>query len=292
MRNLIKKIINRYFNIGLKSFKLESCANTTTKIAQLNLYLNYKKMLENEHFLPKLQEVGFKCFSQFEEDGLILFIFAIIGENNKIFIDIGSGDGINSNCANLAINWGWFGLFLDGNAESIVNGKKYYNDHPNTWACPPKFCNAFLKAENINKVISDQGFSGEVDFLSIDIDGNDFWIFNALTCISPRVVMIEAHVEFGYNSIVVPYNPDYVYPGSIHPDYHGASVPAMKKLFKSKGYRLVGSNAYGFNLIFIREDICGVHFPEITVEELLGHPRNLERMKKFEIVSNLEYIYI
>lgn len=241
---------------------------------------------------PNLKEVGFTCFSQFDEDGLLLYIFALIGFNSKVFIDIGAGDGINSNCANLAMNWGWTGLFIDGNPNSIAQGENYYSKHPNTWAYPPKFLNAFIKAENINELISGQGISGEIDFLSIDIDGNDYWIFKALNCISPRVVMIETHIELGMNAIVVPYDPNYTYPSSIHPDYFGASAPAMVKLFKEKGYRLIGSNSYGFNLIFMREDEGKEYFPEITAEAVLSHPRNTERMKIFESISKLEYIHV
>jgi hypothetical protein len=104
--------------------------------------------------------------------------------------------------------------------------------------------------------------------------------------------MIETHIEFGYNSIVVPYDPNYCYPPSIHPEYHGASVPAMIKLFKEKNYRLIGSNNYGFNLIFMRNDEGEKYFPEIKAEEVLSHSRNAERMKIFEEINNLEYIYV
>lgn len=169
MKNFIKKIIKKLFNHGI-----DTRTNVETKIAQLNLYLNYQKLLQNGKYFPSLKEVGFKCFSQFEEDGLLLYIFALIGFESKIFVDIGAGDGINSNCANLALNWGLTGLFIDGNPNSIANGNEFYSKHPNTWAYPPKFLNAFIKTENINELISSKGISGEIDFLSIDIDGNDY----------------------------------------------------------------------------------------------------------------------
>jgi len=283
----IKKIIKNLFEHGI-----DTRTNAETKIAQVNLYLNYRKLLSDGGYFPSINEVGFRCFSQFEEDGLLLYIFALIGFKNKVFVDIGSGDGINSNCANLAMNWGFTGLFIDGNPNCIAHGKEFYSKHPNTWAYPPKFLNAFIKAENINGLISDNGFSGEIDFLSIDIDGNDYWIFNALNCISPRVVMIETHIELGLNAIVVPYDPNYIYPSSLHPDYFGASAPAMVKLFKEKGYRLIGSNSYGFNLIFMRNDEGEKYFPEISAKAVLSHARNIEKMKIFESISQLEYIYV
>lgn len=192
----------------------------------------------------------------------------------------------------MALNWGWTGLFIDGNSNSIGQGNEFYSKHPNTWAYPAKFLHAFIKAENINDLFSSQSISGEIDFLSIDIDGNDYWIFKALNCISPRVVMIETHIELGKDAIVVPYDPNYMYPSSIHKDYFGASAPAMVKLFKEKGYRLIGSNSYGFNLIFMRKDEGEKYFPEITAEKILTHPRNSEWPKIFEAISNLEYIHV
>jgi hypothetical protein len=292
MKRLIKKFFKEFFNLGLSDFKVNLRTNVDTKIAQLNLYHHYKELAVKGEYLPSLKEVGFRCFSQFEEDGLLLYIFALLGTKMKTFIDIGSDDGINSNCTNLVLNCGWTGLFIDGNHTSIAQGKKFYEKHPDSWAYPPKFLNAFINAENINELISSQGFTGEVDFLSIDIDGNDYWVWKALNCISPRVVMIETHIEFGYKSIVVPYDPSWKYPNSIHPNYLGASVPAMIKLFKEKGYRLIGSNNYGFNLIFLREDEGKKYFPEITAEEVLSHPRNAERMKIFEEIKNMDYIYV
>jgi len=292
MKKLIKIFIKKIFNIGLLDIKEDIRTNVVTKIAQNKLFLYYKELAAKGEFLPKLKDVGFRCFSQFEEDGLLLYIFALIGTKKKTFVDIGSGDGINSNCANLALNFGWDGLFIDGNPDNITKGLKFYLNHPNTWAYPPKFLNAFIKAENINELILGQGITGEVDFLSIDIDGNDYWIWKALNCIAPRVVMIETHIEFGFNSIVVPYDPDYCFPSKIHPEYHGASVSAMIKLFHDKNYRLIGSNNYGFNLLFMRNDEGEIYFPEIEAEEVLSHPRNKERMKMFEEIKNLEYIYV
>ena len=117
---------------------------------------------------------------------------------------------------------------------------------------------------------------GGVDLLSIDIDGNDYWIWDALTVVAPRVVIIETHVEFGMHSIVVPYNKDYCYPGK-HPEYFSASPVAMEKLGKKKGYRLVGAMNYGFNTIYIKNGIGEGILPEVPVEHILRYPRNAER---------------
>ncbi|HEX5185546.1 MAG TPA: hypothetical protein VFV86_01535 [Nitrososphaeraceae archaeon] len=107
--------------------------------------------------------------------------------------------------------------------------------------------------------------------LSIYIDGNDYWIWDALHIVSPRIVIIETFINFGERDIIVPYNSNYVFPG-IHPQYHGASPTAMVKLGRKKGYRLIGSNNLGFNFIFLRNDEGKDHFPEITIDKILLHP--------------------
>lgn len=268
--------------------QVEDKSSPHLKVAQRRLFNYYQHEISNER-LWDLSETGFRNYSQFEEDGILLYIFAAIGTTNKLFVDIGSADGINSNCANLAINFGWHGLFIDGNEHRINFGKSYYEKHPDTEAFPPKFVQAFVQQENINQIIEEQGFSGEVDLVSIDLDGNDYWIWDALSIIQPRVVIIETHVEFGLNNIVVPYDKDYSYPGK-HPDYHGASPVAMAKLAKRKGYRLVGSNLYGFNTIYVKQGVGEDILPEVSVESVLSHPRNKERYKLFEPIKDWEYI--
>lgn len=270
---LILKVRNRFY--------------PSTQITQRQLFHNYQDCGRN-NTLPKLRDTGFRVFSQFEEDGKLLFIFSVIGMNNKTFIEIGSDDGINSNSANLVFNFGWHGLFIDGNKHSIERGRKFYGKYPHPWAYPPKFACHLVKRENINQIIQEAGFSGEIGLLSVDIDGNDYWIWDALDVVHPQVVIIETHNEFGFEDIVVPYDPDYFFPGK-HPVYHGASPIAMTKLAKQKGYRLVGANDLGFNFIFIKNGIADELIPEVTVESVLKHPSAIEGFSKFEEIKDWKY---
>jgi hypothetical protein len=270
--------------------RLAAKASPYVKIAQRHLF-NYWQSELKAGRRWKLTDVGFRNYSQFEEDGILLYLFAAIGTTNRTFVDIGAGDGINSNCANLAVNFGWRGLFIDGSEGNVTKGRAYYSAHPDTWAFPPDFVNAFVRTDNINEIIEQQGLSGEIDLVSIDIDGNDYWIWQALTIIEPRVVVIETHVEFGMNSIVVPYDREYSYPGK-HPQYHGASPVAMAKLAGTKGYRLVGSNDYGFNTVYVKNGVGEDVLPEVSVESVLAHPRNLERYRLFEPISGWDYLTV
>lgn len=238
--------------------------------------------------LSPIHQNGFQNFSQFEEDGLILYLFALLGMNQKTFVEFGSDDGINSNAANLHFHHDFTGVFLDGNEKAIERGKHFYKKHGNPNTKPPEFVQGMITAENINELITKGGLSGEIGLLSIDIDGNDYWVWKAIDCISPQVVIIETHNEFGMHDIIVPYDPNYFYPGK-HPDYHGASPVAMTKLAQHKGYRLVGSNELGFNFIYVREDLLVDKVPTVEVASLLRHPSNKEAQARFEAIKDWEY---
>jgi len=146
-----------------------------------------------------------------------------------------------------------------------------------------------VNRENVNQLIESAGFKGEIGLLSIDIDGNDYWVWDAISVVDPKVVIIETHNEFGLNDIVVPYDADYSYPGK-HPIYHGASPVAMTKLANKKGYRLVGANDLGINFIFVKNGLADDLIPEVSVESLLNHPSVIEGYKTFEPIKDWEYI--
>lgn len=269
---------------------LQQKSSPATQVALQHLFQFYRQAVSaGQRF--QLADVGLQVFSQFEEDGLLLYLFAALGIKYRRFVDIGSGDGINSNCANWAVNFGWHGLFIDGDVDNIERGRRFYKDHPGTWLYPPVFIPAYVQRENINELIRKAGAAGPIDLLSIDIDGNDYWIWEALEAVDPRVVIIETHVEFGMHSIVVPYDKDYCYPGK-HPDYHGASPVAMAKLAARKGYRLVGANQYGFNTIYVKNGVGDTVVPGVSVESILAHPRNRERQKLFEPIKDWMYVNV
>jgi hypothetical protein len=288
MFQLLKQRIKDFLKYHFYILKVGNKFSPAVQIAQRQLFHYYRDLVQQGR-VPALKDTGYSVFTQFEEDGMLVFLFAVLGTTNKTFIEIGSDDGVNSNAANLILNFGWNGLFIDGNERSVRRGRHFYGKYPTHWAWPPKFVCTKVTRENINSVIEAAGFSGEVDLLCIDIDGNDYWIWEALEVVRPRVVMIETHVEFGYHNIVVPYDPDYFYPGK-HKDYHGASPVAMNRLAGKKGYRLVGANAYGFNTIYVRNDLAKELLPEVSVESVLQHPATIESFRLFEAVKDHPYV--
>jgi len=259
------------------------------KVALVDLMANLREKAVSGQSLPPFCDCGFRIFSQFEEDGYLAYLAATLELTPKLFVDIGAADGVNSNCANLAINLGWHGLFIDGDCDAIERGAQYYAAHADTNLFPPLFRQSFVTAENVNGVIGAAGFTGQIGCLSIDVDGNDCWIWNALEVVQPAVVVIESHIELGEKNLAVPYDSSFVYPGE-HPDYFGASAPAMVALGAKKGYRLVGANRYGFNLFFVRDEIHPDRVPTVSVESVLTHPRHIERLPRGKAMSGRPFV--
>jgi hypothetical protein len=95
--------------------------------------------------------------------------------------------------------------------------------------------------------------------LSIDIDGNDYWTWEAITVVNPTIVVIEYNARFGASrSVTVPYRADFVRSRAHYSMiYYGASLTALWALGRRKGYSLVGCNSAGNNAFFVRQDLLG-----------------------------------
>jgi hypothetical protein len=159
--------------------------------SQLQLKLTFQALAAAGNKLPGLDEVGFKAFSQTDEDGILLYIFSIIGATTKKAVEICAGSGIECNSANLIINHGWSGLLVDGNAELIKQGQRFYHKNRHTKLFPPTLVHSWITRDNVNEMIERTEFAGEIDLLSLDMDGVDYWIWKALEVVEPRVVVVE-----------------------------------------------------------------------------------------------------
>jgi hypothetical protein len=303
IKSKLKKSLNFLFGyFSYFSYRIALLDQSTNKTTQLLLCLKYKEFLHQKTTLPKIEDIGFGAFSQNDEDGILLYIFSLIDTVSKKCVEICAGNGIVCNTANLIINHGWNGLLFDGIGDNVKEGRKFYSRYRDTWIFPPKFVHVWIDAENVNNLIKENGFGGEIDLLSLDLDGVDYWIWKAIDCINPRVVIVEYNTILGpEKAISVPYKKDFNrfdYPNSVSiarfgPDYWGASLAAFRKLGYEKGYRLVGCNRYGFNAFFIRKDIGEDILPEISPEKCFEHPFAIERQEKgFSNVMNLNWIEV
>jgi len=164
--------------------ELAAATSPATKAALRQLFGEYRAAIAASRPLPPVTETGFRVFSEVDEDGVILFLLAAAGLDRGRFVDIGAGDCVSaSNCANLALNLGFHGLFVEADPERIEAGRRFYARRPDTRTHPPLTVQSFVSRENVDDVIAGAGFDGEIDVLSIDIDGNDFWVWEAISAV-------------------------------------------------------------------------------------------------------------
>ncbi len=263
--------------------------------AQIQLQLDYRRMVEDGRRLPRPGEVGFKCYSQCDEDGILLYLFAVLGVSKKLCVEICAGNGIECNTANLVINHGWHGLMVDGDEQHIDQGRAFFSRLPDTSVFPPELIHAWVTRDNVNGFLTSTGFAGDIDLLSLDLDGVDYWIWDAIDVVTPRVVVVEYQDILGPDrSWTVPYADrfsatDYHTTNGM-PDFAGASLGAFVKLARRKGYRLVGVNRYGFNAFFVRNGLGDDLIPAIEPRECFGHPKVVQGMReRFPAVKDLPW---
>lgn len=204
------------------------------------------------NILNNIQLAEFKVFSQWKDDGIIQFLVDYLTPDNKTFIEFGVENYTESNTRFLLMNNNWTGLILDGTEGNIkdVQQQEIY------WQYNLTAATAFITAENINDLIEQHGFSGETGLLHIDIDGNDYWVWKAISVISPIIVIVEYNSVFGEkNSWTIPYKPDFNRTDAHYSNlYFGSSLLSLYDLAKEKGYTFIGSNSNGNNAYFIRND--------------------------------------
>lgn len=289
MKSLIKQlpIMSQLLKLRRRASRFlaqyESCAGTQEIQALLKMtYKSYKA----EGIKPSFQDVGFRRYSQFEEDGILLFIFSLIGEESRKVVEICCGDGQQSMAANLIVNHGWQGLLFEGNPALVKAAQSFYKKQLDCLFNQPIIKQAWITAESINSLIAEGGYSGEVDLLSLDIDGNDYWVWRAIDKISPRVCLFETHNIIPSNlALTIPYDPNFRKDTT---DFHSASLLAITKLSKEKGYRLIGAHRHGFNAFFMRNDVGADIFPEVSVES--AHDNAFTRWSQANRWPNVKHL--
>jgi hypothetical protein len=210
-----------------------------------------------------------KIRSQNGEDGILLFIFSQIGTTDRRFVEFGVGDGSICNTANLSLNWGWSGLLMEARTSDVESARRNYRKWLGADSHQVRIRKAFVTAENINELLPIEGFQGPIDLLSIDIDGNDYWVWKAIKQIEPRVVIVEYNASFGpKESVTIPYDPQFnAYKFHVSGIFHGASLAALRKLGEEKGYALVGCDSRGVNAFFVRKELLSAGLQAVSEEE-------------------------
>lgn len=201
-----------------------------------------------------INDYEFSVFSQWGDDGIIQFLIDKIDIKNSIFIEFGVENYEEANTRFLLLNNNWSGLIMDSSKSNIDHIK----NHEIYWKYDLTAKEAFVNAENINELIVDSNFEGDIGLLHIDIDGNDYWVWKALNIVNPDIAIVEYNSVFGIDrAITIPYNPNFSR-GEAHAShlYWGASLPAFCDLAEEKGYCFVGCNSAGNNAYFVKKEKC------------------------------------
>ena len=258
-----------------------------------SLILQAKILMSSDYWReggPNLQinSKEFRVYSQWGDDGIIQYLVHKLNIENKKFIEFGVGNYFESNTHFLLVNNNWSGYVIDGSQKCMDIVK----DSPFFWRYDLKLKTAFINKDNINNLLSESNFSN-IGLLHIDLDGNDYWILDAIDMdkYGPDILILEYNANFGSErAITIPYNPFFSctqahYSGQ----YFGASISALETLAEKKGYYFIGSNSAGNNAYFLKNEYKNI-FPQETVDELslLAKFRDERNEKKELLFSSRE----
>ena len=206
--------------------------------------------------LRDLSDAEFSAFSQWGEDGVIDWLISRLPDIPQTFVEFGVEDYQEANTRLLLQLHNWRGLLMDGSESHINNiqSQEIYWRHSLTAKC------AFIDRDNINRLLQECGMQGDIGLLSVDIDGNDYWVWQAINSVNPAIVVSEYNAVLGdLHALTVPYRADFYRTLAHYSNlYFGASLPALIELGKQKGYTFVGTTSTGCNAFFVRKDLAAL----------------------------------
>jgi hypothetical protein len=297
---MIKKIIKKAATLFGKSMLEPHLTNNETILLALGSILSKQQWSLNSH---NINDYEFKIFSQFGDDGIIQYLIKHVYIENEIFIEFGVGNYLESNTRFLMTNNNWSGFVMDGSdlaMSSLKNQNWYWQFGLNNKA-------VFIDKDNINDLLASSGFSN-IGLLHIDLDGNDYHIFNEidLAQLNPSIIILEYNSVFGKERLItVPYRKDFDRTKAHFSNlFFGASLPALHFVAMKKGYSLVGCNLAGNNAYFVRKDLLNEKVRESDLdkaykESKFRESRNqnysllyLTGYERFEIIRGLEVLNV
>jgi hypothetical protein len=241
-----------------------------------------------------LRRAELKVTSENGEDGILLHILSHVGVTDRRVVELGVGDITKCNSTNLALAFGWSGLLLDGSDMLVEAAERFYAGRlPGGGSV--RAVRSWLTPENIDSVLAQNGFEGEIDLLSVDIDGNDYWIWKAIKVIDARVVVVEYNASFGSEEVLIARYDERFNRFDLDPRgwYHGASLAALENLGRAKGYVLVGCDSSGHNAFFVRRDLASDHFEALSAKDAyypdMRRLREASEQEQFESLRALPF---
>lgn len=217
-----------------------------------------------------LHDVEFRVHSQFGDDGIIQWLVSRLPSLPRRFIEFGVEDYSESNTRFLMVSRNWSGLVMDGSPSNIkrLRARRWF------WHYNLTALAHFVTRENVNALIANWAGNEQVGLLHIDVDGNDYWLWEAINCINPGIVIMEYNAVFGdTRAITIPYTPDFHrFNAHYSGQYAGASLAALEHLARLKSYALIGSNLAGNNAYFLRRDLLTDELAEVPVARAFTRP--------------------
>lgn len=285
----VKKTIKKRLK-PLKSWLL-SDAHTLAKQNHQLLGRIASWQVRSQMVISSLPDVEFKVSSQWGEDGIIDWLIerADIPPISHSFVEFGVETYREANTRFLLQNRNWRGLVMDGSSAMVSAAE----EDGLTWAHDITFQPAFITRENINDLISKNGFAGEIGLLSIDIDGNDYWVWEAIQVVRPVIVICEYNAVFGdLYPISIPYDVSFNRTQAHHSNlYFGASITALQSLARQKGYRFAGTTSAANDAFFVREDYAK-RFVDTSIKRIQPLPsfarESRDARGKLDYISGLE----
>lgn len=276
----MKKVIYRmYISVILKLsdllLKLVSLASSSTRSISTRIILKYNdtKLLQ-QVWLSQLaidkdiqwQDACYSFIGKDDIDGKLLWLFSRVGFTNRVSVDIGAGNCICGNTANLILFHKFKGYMIDAGSDGLKAGKVIYKAL-HSYVSEPIFINAMLTSQTVNKVLKDNGVPESFDLLSIDIDSIDLFIADGLS-FKPRIIVVEFNNLWGPDESYSVPNRDGFTRELDDFLYGGASLLAFEKIFKAKGYRIAGIASSGFDAFFVTDTSEFAHIPHATIQSL------------------------
>jgi hypothetical protein len=265
-----------------------------SEVAQKALIASWKQLQASGVILP-LDQVGFSRFSEFEEDGQLLYLLTLAGSRSRAVVEISSQDGRVCMATNLLVHHRWHGFLFDGDPVFVREGRRFFAAHPATRSAPPVMRAEWFTRDNVNHVLAAAGVPDEVDVLSLDIDGNDLYLWSEMRT-RPRILICEFNNAVPSDlALTIPYRPGFSFAAlpAEQAMFRSASLAAYVAVSRRKGYRLVGMNALGFNAIFLRDDVLAAEMPEVPASTLDGIPAAEEmRRRWWPRLSQLPWIEV
>ena len=217
---------------------------------------------------PRLERHGSSSFSQADDDGIIAEIFRRIGHGNKIFFEFGRG-GDTGNSVSL-FTQGWTGVWLDGDDGNTARIRADFAKDIERGTV--KVGTELVTAENINELTAKYELPEMIDLVSIDIDGNDYYVVEAMN-LKARVLVVEYNARFQPPARVVQkYHKDFYWKHG--GPFVGASLQSFTDLCNKKGMTLVGTSISGTNAYFVSSELVGDKVPmPATADHLWNPPR-------------------